>query len=302
MPSADEDEVAGTRGLRDRTEPETTIIRTATEVQAFSQWAPPVGTLGQIVAETAGRVDALRSRESELEKAAASAPEAPSLAAALGAGAVALLAEVKRSSPSRGSINPGMDAVTQARAYERGGAGGISVLTEPAHFGGAADDLVSIRSAVGIPLLKKDFHIDALQLLEARALGASAVLLIARAVDPDALVTLAARAHALGLEVLIEVRDQGELARALDTDARLIGVNNRNLETLAIDPATSEQLIPLIPPSRIAIAESGIVTRDDVLRMAAAGADAVLVGSSISAAADPVAAARALTGVPRRAR
>lgn len=282
--------------------PKRTIIRTATEVQAFSQWVRPGGTLGQIVAEAAGRVDALRSRELELEEAAASAPSAPSLAAALGAGAVAVLAEVKRSSPSKGSINPGMDAVARARAYESGGAAGISVLTEPVHFGGAADDLVRIRSAAGIPLLKKDFHIDALQLLEARALGASAVLLIARAVDPDALVTLAARAHDLGLEVLIEVRDEAELARALDTDARLIGVNNRNLETLAIDPATSERLIPRIPSTRVAIAESGIVTREDVARMAAAGADAVLVGSSISAAADPVSATRALTGVARQAR
>lgn len=271
-------------------------------MQAFSHWAPPSGTLGRIVAEAASRAEALRPRARELERQAAAEPAGPSLAAALRASTVAVLAEVKRRSPSRGMIREGIDAATQAGAYVAGGARGISVLTEPAHFGGSADDLVAVRAAVPAPVLKKDFHVDVLQLLEARALGASAVLLIARALDPALLLALSREAAELGLEVLVEVRDEGELARALETDAALIGVNNRNLETLAIDPATSERLIPAIPRERIAIAESGIATRDDVARVAAAGADAVLVGSSISAAADPAAAVRGLADVGRRPR
>lgn len=210
-----------------------------------------------------------------------------------------ILAEVKRSSPSKGPINPGLDAVAQARAYEAGGARGISVLTEPRHFGGSAADLAAIHAAVTLPLLRKDFHIDVLQLLEARALGACAVLLIARALSPARLATLASEAHGMGLEVLVEVRDETELAHALGTEAQLIGVNNRNLETLQVDPATSERLIPGIPPSRIAIAESGIVSAADIERMAATGADAVLVGSALSAASDPAEAVRSLTTVPR---
>lgn len=272
-------------------------------MQAFSAWAPPVGTLGRILSETERRVQRLRQRQAELERAAAVAPVAPSLAASLRRGtSVAVLAEVKRSSPSRGAINPGLDAVVQARAYQAGGALGISVLTEPAHFGGSNEDLEAIRAAVGIPVLKKDFHLHPLQLIEARALGASAVLLIARAVSPARLGELAAEAGALGLEVLVEVRDERELERALETPAALVGVNNRNLETLAIDVASSDRLIPVIPADRVAIAESGMRTVADVDRAAAAGADAVLVGSSLSAASDPAAAVRALAGVPRVSR
>ena len=248
-------------------------------------------------------MEALRRRPAELERAAAAAVSGASLAASLRRGGqVAVLAEVKRASPSRGAINPGLDAVAQARAYQAGGALGISVLTEPAHFGGSNEDLEAIRAAVDIPVLKKDFHVDPLQLVEARALGASAVLLIARALAPARLRELAAEAEALGLEVLIEVRDEWELERALETSAPLVGVNNRNLETLAIDTAASDRLIPAIPRDRVAIAESGMRTEADVTRAATAGADAVLVGSSLSAASDPAAAVRALAGVPRGSR
>ena len=272
-------------------------------MQASSAWAPPVGTLGRILGEAERRVEGLRLRQAELERAAAASDVAPSLAASLRRGnSVAVLAEVKRSSPSMGAINPGLDAVAQARAYQAGGALGISVLTEPAHFGGSNGDLEAIRGAVGVPLLKKDFHVHPLQLVEARALGASAVLLIARALAPGRLVELVAEAAALWLEVLVEVRDERELERALETPAALVGVNNRNLETLAIDAAVSDRLIPAIPADRVAIAESGMRTVADVARAAAAGADAVLVGSSISAAGDPVAAVRELAGVPRGSR
>lgn len=271
-------------------------------MQAFSQWAPPGGTLGRIVAEAHDRVAALRQRAGELAELAAAAPQGPSMAEALRAGDVGVIAEVKRSSPSRGLINARLDAAGQARAYAAGGARGISVLTEPKHFGGSATDLAAVRAAVDVPALRKDFHVDPLQLVEARALGASAVLLIARALDPESLATMADAAHDLGLEVLVEVRDERELERALRTGARLIGVNNRNLETLAIDLEATDRLVPSIPRDRIAVAESGIVTPADVERAAAAGADAVLVGSSISAAVDPTAATRALAGVKRRPR
>lgn len=271
-------------------------------MQAEFTWSEPTGTLGRIVAEARERARALEERRGGLEREAAGASGAPSLAAALRGPQVAVLAEVKRRSPSKGVINAAITAPVQAAAYLAGGAAGISVLTEPAHFGGAAGDLLAVRAAVPLPVLKKDFHVEEIQLLEARALGASAVLLIARALAPARLAVLAAAAHRLGLEVLVEVRDERELDDALQSGAAMIGVNNRNLETLAIDPATSERLIPRIPPRVIAIAESGMASRDDVARAAAVGADAVLVGSAISAAADPAAALRPLTQVTRRSR
>jgi len=224
------------------------------------------------------------------------------MAAALRGEVVAVVAEVKRRSPSKGDINPGISAREQAVAYAAGGAAALSILTEPDHFGGSAVDLQDARDAVSLPLLKKDFHVRDVQLLEARALGASAVLLIARALDPARLRALADFASDLGLESLIEVRDEAELATALSTRAPMIGVNNRDLETLAIDPSTCDRLVPLIPADRVAIAESGVRRREDVERYAAAGADAVLVGSSLSASGDPAAAVRALASVARSAR
>lgn len=272
-------------------------------MQAYSSWQAPAGTLGRIVAEARARAEALRAAAAGLEAGAAAAPPAPSLAESLrGGGCVAVLAEVKRASPSKGRINAALDAPAQARAYETGGARGVSVLTEPVHFGGTLEDLEQVRRAVRIPALRKDFHVDRLQLVEARGAGASAVLLIARALAPAALRDLAAEAHGLGLEVLVEIRDEEELDRALETDAALIGVNNRNLETLRIDLAVSERLVPRIPRDRVAIFESGVVSAAEVERAAAAGADAVLVGSSVSASPDPAAAVRALAGVARGAR
>jgi indole-3-glycerol phosphate synthase len=215
---------------------------------------------------------------------------------------VGVIAEIKRRSPSKGSINPTIGAAEQARAYERGGAAAISVLTEPRHFGGSLGDLDDVRNAVRLPTLKKDFHIDPIQLVEARAMGASAALLIVRALSPDALLRMVESAGELGLEVLVEVRDEAELARALDTASPVIGVNSRNLETLVIDPTASERLLGQIPGGRIAVAESGIGERSDVERAARSGADAVLVGSMISAAADPAGAVQALTGVLRAPR
>ena len=268
-------------------------------MQASPAWTPPRGTLGGIVAEAAERATALREREPELRRRAEAAPPAPSLLGALRGGNVAVIAEVKRRSPSKGWINPNISAADQARAYEAGGAAAISVLTEPVHFGGSIDDLEGVRRAVRIPVLKKDFHVDAVQLLEAKAIGASAALLIARALSPDLLPRLVDFARALALEVLVEVRDEDELARALDAGAGLVGINNRNLESLVIESGTAERLLALVPPDIIAVSESGVEASVDVERVARAGADAVLVGSAISAAADPLSAVRALSSVRR---
>ena len=252
--------------------------------------------------EAEARAAGLERLRSELEADAQEALPGASLERALRGGSVALLAEVKRRSPSKGAIAERLDAVAQAAAYAEGGAAAVSVLTEPHHFGGSVDDLRRIRAALDIPVLKKDFHVSDVQLLEARALGASAALLIARALAPSRLDELTAYGRSIGLELLVEVRDEDELARALQAGATMIGVNNRDLETLQIDETTAERLIPQIPAAMVAIAESGVKSLVDVQRYAAVGADAVLVGSVLSASGDPAAAARALGGVARRPR
>ncbi len=215
---------------------------------------------------------------------------------------MAVVAEIKRRSPSKGWIRPGLSALDQAGAYERGGASAVSVLTEPDHFGGSAEDLAAVGQVITIPRLKKDFHVDPIQLVEAKALGASAALLIARALAPDELRSMMDAARNLALEVLVEIRDEAELDRALALHAPVIGINTRNLETLEIDGGRSERLLGQIPESCVAIAESGVSTREDVERIAQAGANAVLVGSAISAADDPEQAVRSLTGVVRAVR
>jgi indole-3-glycerol phosphate synthase len=271
-------------------------------VQGFLRWTPPGGVLGTICGESEARAALLAPRAVELERLAATTPPGPSLAAALRRTDVALIAEVKRKSPSKGSIAPHLDAVEQARAYVAGGAAAISVLTEPAHFSGSLEDLQAVRAALAVPALKKDFHVRPIQLVEARGAGASAALLIARALDPERLRQMMQTGRDLGLELLVEIRDETELDRALEAGATMIGVNNRDLESLIIDPATAELLVPRIPSGILAIAESGVKSRADVERYARCGADAVLVGSSISAAPEPAAATRSLAGVPRMPR
>src|SRR6266850_4523058 len=190
-------------------------------------------------------------------------------------------------------------AVAHARAYTQGGAVAISVLTDELHFGGSLDDLARVASAVPVPVLRKDFILDELQLYEARAAGASAVLLIVRALTTDGLRALARAARDQGLGVLVEVHSAGELELALGVDPTAVGVNSRDLATFAVDLGTAEQLVALVPKEVPVIAESGIATRADVERMAAAGADLVLVGTSVARAANPEAAVRGLTGVRR---
>jgi indole-3-glycerol phosphate synthase len=265
-------------------------------------WTPPVGTLGGIVAEARKRAAELSHSRAELASRARDAALAPPFAPSLLRPNVAVIAEVKRRSPSKGWINAAIAAPDQAAAYEAGGAAAISVLTEPQHFGGSNDDLLAVRERVAIPVLKKDFHVDPVQLLEAKAVGASAALLIARALSPDELRAMVDFAREIGLETLVEIRDEAELERALEARAAIIGINNRNLETLVIDPATSERLLAMIPSHAVAIAESGVQSATDVSRYSRAGADAVLVGSVISAAADPESKVRELASVPRSGR
>jgi indole-3-glycerol phosphate synthase len=279
--------------------PNSYVSRRSTEAQALSAWTPPGGTLGELTDEARARAATLTPRTAELNRAIEMVGEPPRFASGLRQANVAIIAEVKRASPSKGSINPGLDLDKQVRAYEKGGAAAISILTEPGRFAGSNEDLISARSAVPTPLLKKDFHVEVVQIIEARSLGASAALVIARAVPPTRLKELIKAGNDIGIEILIEVRDAGELDLALSLDARLIGVNNRNLETLEIDPETSLRILPLIPREIVAIAESGVKSVADVARLAAAGADAVLIGSELSASSDPESAVRALTGVAR---
>jgi indole-3-glycerol phosphate synthase len=281
--------------------PNSYVSRRSTEAQALSAWTPPSGTLGELTDDARVRAATLIHRTAELRRAIETMGRPPRFAAALRRANVAIIAEVKRSSPSKGVINSGLDLEKQVRAYEKGGAAGISILTEPRRFAGSNEDLTRARAAVPTPLLKKDFHVEVVQILEARSLGAAAALVIARAVPPARLKELITAGDDLGIEILVEVRDAGELDLALSFGARLIGVNNRNLETLEIDPETSLLLLPLIPRGIVAIAESGVKSLADVTRLAAAGADAVLVGSELSASPDPEAAVRALTGVARTA-
>ena len=245
------------------------------------------------------RAAALEGRASELEVRARGMPPAPSLFNALRKAHVAVIAEIKRASPSRGEIRSGLDAEDQAKAYREGGASAISVLTEPDRFGGSDDDISAAARGAELPILRKDFHVSVSQLHQARCLGASAALLIARALEPGLFAHLLAAARAIDLEILAEVRDISELERALEAGAKIIGVNNRNLESLVIEPGTAESLIPQIPSGVIAVAESGYTDRSSIERVAACGADAVLIGSFLSASGDPRAEVESLTGVNR---
>jgi indole-3-glycerol phosphate synthase len=234
-----------------------------------------------------------------LEAIAAAAPAVVDFAAALRRPTVAVIAELKRSSPSKGMLDATLDAPARTRAYVAGGAAALSILTEPTRFGGSLADLRDARATVAVPLLRKDFITHEIQVLEARAYGASAVLLIARALAPTELADLAAVVVAKGMTPLIEVRDEAELARAVAVPTAVIGVNNRDLETLVIEPDVGARMIPQVPVGRVAVYESGIGDVTGVERAAALGADAVLVGSSLSVAGDAAAAVRALASVQR---
>jgi indole-3-glycerol phosphate synthase len=207
-----------------------------------------------------------------------------------------VVAELKRRSPSCGEIRADFEPVEIAQAYQEAGAAALSVLTDARYFGGSLAVLAAVRGASELPLLRKDFVIDAYQVDEARAAGADAVLLIAAALEPAELAGLRARAAALGLDALVEVHDEAELDRALGAGADLVGINNRDLRSFETDLAVTERLAPRVPPGTVVVAESGIFGHGDVIRLAKAGAHAFLVGEALMREADVGAALRALRG------
>jgi indole-3-glycerol phosphate synthase len=205
-----------------------------------------------------------------------------------------VIAEVKRASPSKGEINPGLHPATLAQAYERGGAAAVSVLTDRAHFGGSLDDLRAARAAASLPVLRKDFIVTEFQVREARAHGADAILLIAAAAPLGTLRSLRQLARELGMAVLFEVHEESELDAARACEPDLLGVNARNLKTLEVDPDTFPRLAPLARDIAPLVAESGIRSAEDVRRYRGLGASMMLVGEALSSAADPESATRAL--------
>jgi indole-3-glycerol phosphate synthase len=248
----------------------------------------------------AAEVARLRSERSETgllaDAAAASAPRGfgeALLRIAAGDGN-ALICEVKRKSPSAGDISPGRDPVSVANAYAAGGAACISVLTDGPSFGGALADMRAVREAVDLPVLRKDFMIDPIQLIEARAHGADAILIILSAVDDALARDLHACAEDLGMSVLLEVHDANELRRALELPSPLIGVNNRDLKRMVTDLAVTERLAADVPEGRLLISESGVRTAADLVRLRACGARGFLVGETLMRSGDPEGAVRAM--------
>jgi indole-3-glycerol phosphate synthase len=256
--------------------------------------------LERIVASKRREIAEARSRVSEvdLERRLATAPRVRDFRAALDRPAtVQIIAEVKRASPSAGVLRESFDAVAIARIYEQHGATAISVLTDETFFQGHLNHLSAIRSAVAPPVLRKDFILDRYQLLEARAAGADAVLLIAECLELEELPRLLLQTHELGMQALVEFYEAGNLARVVDSGARLIGVNNRDLRQFETRLEHTLELAPRIPPDRCLVSESGIRTRQDVLRLQEAGVRAVLVGETLMRAPDIGAKLDELLGV-----
>jgi indole-3-glycerol phosphate synthase len=209
---------------------------------------------------------------------------------------LSLIAEFKRRSPSAGDISATATVADRVRAYERGGAAALSVLTDGPHFGGSLEDLHAARAASSLPILRKDFIVDPYQLYEAAVNGADAVLLIVRALDDRELGALYEEARAIDLDCLVEVHDAAELGRALELDADAVGINNRNLDEGTVDVSTTYELMPDVPAGKTVVAESGISSREELAELERVGVDAVLIGSALMAAADPEAKTRELTG------
>lgn len=207
---------------------------------------------------------------------------------------VPVIAEIKRISPSEGTLKTGVDVLDQARSYEAGGAAALSVLTDEAFFGGRLQDLREARGAVRVPVLRKDFILDRVQLYESRAAGADAVLLIAAALESALMKELFLEAQHLGMTPLVEVHHESELDAVLGLDPPIVGINNRDLTTLKVDLATSIRLRPLIPPGIVVLGESGIKSAEDVNRLLKAGVDAFLVGTALMRSPDPEKALRDL--------
>ena len=261
--------------------------------------------LERIVAVKQEEVAAARARRAEAdlrrdaEAACADAQRRPrgfarALGARIAAGRAGVIAEVKKASPSKGLLRADFDPPSIAASYEAGGAACLSVLTDARFFQGSPDDLRAARAACSLPVLRKDFMIDTYQVHEARAWGADCILLIAAAIDDARLSELEACALALGMDVLVEVHDAAELERALRLRTPLVGLNNRNLRTFEVSLATTLDLLPRLPPDRMVVTESGILSSDDVSRMRAAGVHAFLVGEAFMRAPDPGVALQAM--------
>ena len=259
-------------------------------------------TLDQILGAARERAAALTSQRAALERAASDTPAPKDFRQALQGEHLAVIAEIKRRSPSAGVINASLEPRSLARTYLASGAAAISVLTDAPFFGGSLADLRDVARAVDCPVLRKDFIVSREQLLEGRAAGAAAALLIVRVLEQAELEGLIAFAGKIGIAVLVEAHDRDEIARALDAGATVIGVNSRDLDTFTVDVPRALSLLGQVPSGCIAVAESGIAARDDVVRAAEAGADAVLVGSALSGAADAGALLQAFMAVPRHAR
>jgi indole-3-glycerol phosphate synthase len=210
---------------------------------------------------------------------------------------LSVIAEFKRRSPSIGDIAPDADIAAQVSAYERGGAAALSVLTDAPHFGGSLADLTTARDAATLPIIRKDFIVDRYQLYEAAVHGADAVLLIVRALDDRTLAALYEEARELDLDCLVEVHDAEELERALEADAAVIGINNRDLDEQRVDIQTTFELMPDVPAGKTVVAESGISGREELAELDRVGVDAVLIGGALMLADDPEAKTRELTGV-----
>jgi indole-3-glycerol phosphate synthase len=260
--------------------------------------------LDDILARTRTDLEARRARRplADIEAALSALPPARGFAHALRPGSngtparLTCIAEFKRRSPSAGWIREGAEPADIARRYAAAGAAALSILTEGPFFGGGLDDLVAARAAVSVPLLRKDFVVDAYQIAEARAAGADAILLIVAALSDREIATFLEAAARYGVEALVEAHDADEARRAVAAGARVVGINNRDLKTFTVDRELAIRLRAEIPPDRVLVAESGIRDAADVARLAAAGVDAMLVGETLMRAPDPGAALRALLG------
>jgi indole-3-glycerol phosphate synthase len=259
---------------------------------------PRLGALAPIVARKLQEAADLRCAAGTLWAKAESMPPARGFIACLQGGTI--IAEMKRRSPSGGSLRDTLNPGKTATGYATAGAAALSVLTDAEDFGGSLNDLVAARDAVAIPVLRKDFTVDPVQIAEARVAGADAVLLIAAVLDDDALAQCLDAATRFDIDAVVEAHDADETARAVAAGARCIGINNRDLRTLQTDLATFGRLRALIPDGVVTVAESGVRTADDVRRLVAEGADSILVGETLMRSADPAATCRELVEAARR--
>jgi len=247
--------------------------------------------LNKIIAQKRGEVEHRKKAATiaDLQQRIARQKPALDLALALKGDHIRLIAEVKQASPSRGMLSPNLHPIELARTYAEGGAAAISVLTEANYFLGNIEHLAAIKEVVGLPLLRKDFIFDLYQVYESRAYGADALLLIVAILSHEQLKELVSLSHSLGLRCLVEVHNEGEVERAIRSEAEIIGINNRDLNTFTVDITTTRRLRPLIPQERIVVSESGIKSKRDMEKLGKWGVDAVLVGEALVTAGDVLA-------------